>query len=161
AVLYGAAIFGANPSVVNKRCVQRTFGYRFGDRYNPQRHGMDKSQLKMYTDGRGHEMVDLCFKVMVERGQGINGDDSFPSEISPPRNGLQSLPFDIYASVKTRPVFIHEAEHVAKIDIPLPYGYDHRQLRFKITLFFGQTEIRAQVTNQMTGETEEVELQYN
>jgi hypothetical protein len=154
AVLAGAVIYGARPSLIKTRTSSLTYGYGIRTDFNSDEDPPDRCLI----DEEGNPKVRRL-KILVERGKTIKYDEEVCSTAFPVEKGQQRATFVFYATESIDPRYPDE-EGVQKkgtITVELPKLPRRRKRKLHdrpIRLFatFGDTKIDVRAIDEVSGE---------
>ena len=160
AVLYGAAHFAYDPQTRSRRS-KYTYGC---DSAMPFRKGIDPP-AKIYVSKRdGIIYCDKRFSQFVSAGQAVGSDEAVTQIFTPMEDGQSGVDFDFYRSRKTYPQYTDEpgVDHIGTLRVDYGEMADRPidEKGVKVTMFFGDTMIRTRAILEASGESVEVELDF-
>ncbi|XP_069106430.1 heat shock 70 kDa protein 12A-like [Argopecten irradians] len=152
AVMYGAVLFGFEPLVINSRICRHTYGVKV---YEVFKEGCHRPEHKAIVDG---DIVckDL-FDGLVRKGDAVKiMETRSKNYISTHRDisrRFVTTGCGVYASTSTSPRYTTDDSCVRLgcINIEPPADGWPQTVNYNVNMFFGQTEFKVTVTNDVTG----------
>ncbi len=149
AVVLGAVLYGLGPEQIAHRRSRYTYGIRILAPFQPS---VDPEARKVSKGESGDWCERFC--PFVEQGQLIGVDHKVDYLFEPLRLGQEQATFKFYAVDGPAPTYFEgKMTPVDELTIPIPEEARHRKLTIKVSLYFGRTEIAAEATDSLTGES--------
>ena len=155
-VLKGGVMFGHAPSVIQNRICRLTYGRRVGVRYDPRKHGKDKSRV---TEWDGVEYQRGIFRAIVRKGESIKVGE-VKKFLGTPVSGDQiEIANELYCTEEDDVSYCDDpgVQFVGKWLTPLEGEGLNRELETRF--LFGETEIICQ--SRQKGQKNWVEAVYD
>ena len=142
AIVLGAAMYGANPLIIQDRVAPFTIGYQTGVPWNDADHeGKEKTVVK-----RLGVMVPYCtdmFQKFVAVGTRMAAGQCVTFLCTPLRDGQTSCHVAIFIEEKDpNPTFIQTCKPAGSLTVPMPDITGGLSRQVEVSMFFGDTEIR-------------------
>jgi hypothetical protein len=143
AVLTGAVMFGLKPQSLRTRVMQRTYGMRVSDDYNPNKHSARRNAAEL-TVVKGKEIYQMnnLWSNLCQVGDSIHSDEYRRVQLYPTHDKQKQLVVDIYQSSKRGNMYVDEdATSIRKlgqlvVDIPHD-GVPLLSKLFVVNIWFG------------------------
>jgi hypothetical protein len=143
AVLTGAVMFGLKPQSLRTRVMQRTYGMRVSDDYNPNKHSARRNAAEL-TIVKGKEIYQMnnLWSNLCQVGDSIHSDEYRRVQLYPTHDKQKQLVVDIYQSSKRGNMYVDEdATSIRKlgqlvVDIPQD-GIPLLSKLFVVNIWFG------------------------
>jgi len=150
AVLKGAVIFGHAPETISNRVMRYTYGVNYMLEFDPEVHPEEKRIQK----GDDVKCKDL-FEVFVEEGQLVRTGEVISKTYSPATKNQKALVMKIYVSTKKSPKFVTDEGcwKLGKLVVQLPETEDNTNLDIDEKMIFGETELRVEAVEPVSGKT--------
>ena len=152
--LKGAVMYGLNPTIVRVRRSAMTYGVGVLNKFIPGIHPDNKKVLK-----GGEAWCSDIFDTYVFVDQPISYGETVTRSYTPAKNNLQSTVITICASENECVQYITDpgVKKVCELKLLMLGGTPIGQPReLKLTMMFGNTEITIQATDQSSGQTTKV-----
>ncbi|XP_061169337.1 heat shock 70 kDa protein 12B-like [Saccostrea echinata] len=148
AVLKGAVLFGHDLNIISERILRYTYGTDTDARFDPAIHSKDRK----YVDDYGVTRCKYSFSVLKKAGESITSDGHKVTRIvAALRKNQSALKYTILYTEKSDIVYINDdCKFLGKVNIPLTGNKDTNR-ECKISIIFGLTEIRCEVTEMSSG----------
>lgn len=160
AVLYGATHFAYDPQTRARRA-KYTYGCALAW---PFREGRDP-QSKLRINDRGERMCTHPFTVFVESGQTVAVDQSVTQSCYPFNTNDREVMIEFFRTRRKDPVYTDEpgSSRIGQLTVDLSGIIDiaHNEKEIIITLFLGDTKMRAYARLAKTGQTIDAELEFD
>jgi ankyrin len=155
AVVKGAVMWRQDPSIIQSRRADATYGMCISEVFDATRHS------RSYQYRCSEEGVDRCgaiFKVFIEKGETTEFDDVYTTFGDPVNQSDTELCVPIY-STTNGVQYVRDkngqwiVEEVGKlvIEVPNPDNFPKHKRRIRYCVSFSGTEIRATATYQIDG----------
>ncbi|XP_062593077.1 heat shock 70 kDa protein 12A-like [Saccostrea cucullata] len=138
-VLKGAALFGQNPTVIDSRIAQRTYGVKTNMTFDPSKH--DESR-KFEVEGI-FKCEDL-FDTHVKIGDTLLLNVAQEEQIyTPLRANQTAIGIPLYKSIKANPMYTDDPSctYLGTLEVAMPDLTGGKDRKVKVSLIFGGTEI--------------------
>ena len=152
--LKGAVMYGLNPTIVRVRRSAMTYGVGILNKFIPGVHPQEKKVAK-----GGEEWCTDIFDTYVFVDQPIAYGDTVTRSYTPAQNNLQSTVITICASENEFVRYVTDpgVKKVGELNLLMPGSTAKGHPReLKLTMMFGNTEITIQATDQSSGQTAKV-----
>ena len=155
AVVHGAVMWRKDPTIIQSRAADATYGIAIGPVFNPSVH----DEHYKYFDEDGILHCDNIFSVFVLKGEMIN-DEVYKTTGIPTHQRETKKCIDIYSTTDDGVQYVVDKEGkptVCKIgqlvlDIPNPNNVPRKDRKIDIFMDFSGTEIKARAQYCITGE---------
>jgi hypothetical protein len=141
AVLFGAVLFGCDPSVIGSRTSRYTYGCRSAELFDPN---LDQGKTVSTAD-TGKVYCEDRFSVFVTRGQVIDVDHKESTNYHPLRDSQERITFDLYRTSSINPRHVDEpgCEKIGQFKIELGDSMNSPLEKRTVTveMKFGDTDI--------------------
>ena len=157
-VIRGACMFGLNPRLITSRIAKMTYGINTLTTYDPDRHPEEKKVVI--------EDEDFCqdvFDVFVKKGQSVSIDEVHTKIYCPVRTRQTVMRIIFYCTESTDVQFVDEPGVSQLGELSIDIGKPFQTVEdktVKVTLMFGQTNIRATATNKDSTEVKNCEFKF-
>ncbi|XP_060083796.1 heat shock 70 kDa protein 12B-like [Ylistrum balloti] len=150
-VLCGAVIYGHSPGTISTRVVRYTYGVSYMVEFEPNKHPEDK---KVEKEGEAPQCKDL-FEIFVQMGTPLKTGESISKVYSPARKDSKRMVIKVYASSKKDPQFVTEEGcwRLGILLVDLPDSNDNSELDVQERMIFGETELRVEAVEPVSGKT--------
>jgi hypothetical protein len=158
AVLEGAVHYAYDPQIVARK-TKLTYGIHSNREFKP---GMDPLSKK-FEDGEGRAMCHDYFAVFVDAQEIVRVGKCVSHPFVPLYGGQTKMDISIHATRKPRPRYVDEdgVNELGKMVVDLS-SVMHKRLEdrsVKVSMFFGETELRVQAVVEGTQETLQTTLE--
>ena len=155
AVVHGAVMWRKDPSIIQSRAADATYGIASGPQFDQFIH--DKHY--MYYDVDDTRRCRDVFKVFVLKGEMVR-NEVYKTSLIPKSQESLKMYIDIYSTAESEVQYIKDKENKATvykvgeldIDIPNPNDVPRKEREVDIFMDFSGTEIQARATYRVTGE---------
>ena len=154
AVVSGAVMWRKDPSIIQSRIADATYGIECGPLFNPAIH----DEHYKYVDEDGVQRCDKVFQVFVHKGEVLK-DEVYKAILFPRYQWYTQAYIPIYCTEdngvqhvidkKGKPTVLKIGELV--LDIPNPDNIPRKERKFDIFMDFSGTEIQARAQYRITG----------
>ncbi|XP_021375611.1 heat shock 70 kDa protein 12A-like [Mizuhopecten yessoensis] len=153
AVMYGAVLCGFEPLVISSRVCRHTYGI---DVFEDFREGYHQSRYKEMIDGS--PCCVNVFSVLVKEGEAIGTSETRKRTYSSTHRDedrrylIMEVP--VFASKNVCPIYTTEGSCVAlgRVQVEPPADGWPLEVHYTVHMFFGQTEFKVVVTNDVSGQ---------
>ena len=151
-------MFGLNPRLITSRIAKMTYGINTLTTYDPDRHPEEKKVVI--------EDEDFCqdvFDVFVKKGQSVSIDEVHTKIYCPVRTRQTVMRIFFYCTESTDVQFVDEPGVSQLGELSIDIGKPFQTVEdktVKVTLMFGQTNIRATATNKDSTEVKNCEFKF-
>ena len=155
AVVRGAVMWRKDPSIIQSRAADATYGIDTGPLFNPLVH----DEHYKFVDEDGLQRCNRVFKVFVLKGEVVN-DEEYKTTLIPARQRSTQENISIYSTAadgvqytldKEKKATVHKIGELV-IDIPNPDNKPKKERKIDIFMDFSSTEIRARAQYRITGQ---------
>lgn len=157
-VIRGACMFGLNPRLITSRIAKMTYGINTLTTYDPDRHPEEKKVVI--------EDEDFCqdvFDIFVKKGQSVSIDEVHTKIYCPVRTRQTVMRIIFYCTESTDVQFVDEPGVSQLGELSIDIGKPFQTVEdktVKVTLMFGQTNIKATATNKDSTEVKNCEFKF-
>ena len=156
AVMCGAVYFGLNPDIWIDRVASRTYGKSVAKEF---RIG-DPESKKIIEDG-----VQYCkdqFDIFVRKGDIVTAGKKVTKQYIPLTKDQKSRRVVLYSSTSDNPTFIDEPNVIShqSQDITREDTRSGKDWTIEVSMYFGETEIKVEITDFDTGLTKVLKLDF-
>ncbi|XP_062593076.1 heat shock 70 kDa protein 12A-like [Saccostrea cucullata] len=150
AVLKGAVLFGKNPTIIDCRIAQRTYGIASSTTFNPEIH---REAKKFRVNG-----VDKCdglFSRHVKKNDELKLNVAQAEKTyTPLKSNQTSMRISLYKSENDNPMYIDDpgCKYLGSYDVDMQDTTGGLDRKVKVSLLFGDTEIEVQSLVVRTGD---------
>ncbi|XP_029967741.1 heat shock 70 kDa protein 12A-like [Salarias fasciatus] len=157
AIMMGAVLFGRNPAVVASRKSAFTYGVKTIQTFDPSKHREDK---KFIADGI-EKCGDLFYR-LVEIDEDVGWAETRDFSFVPTASTQTAMSFSFFRTERKNPQYVDEwgVEEIGSMKVSMPDTTRGRDRRVKLQIKFGFTEMKATATDEDSGCTESVELDF-
>ncbi|XP_033743554.1 heat shock 70 kDa protein 12B-like [Pecten maximus] len=150
-VLSGAVIYGHSPGSISTRVVRYTYGVSYMLDFESGKHPENK---KVEKEGRPSICKDL-FEIFVQMGSPIKTGEVISKVYSPARKESKIMVIKVYASSKKNPEFVTDEGcwKLGKLVVDLPDSENSSELEIHERMVFGETELRVEAVEPVSGKT--------
>ncbi|XP_023192353.1 heat shock 70 kDa protein 12A-like [Xiphophorus maculatus] len=152
AIMRGAVEFGRNPDVVASRKSSYTYGFAVCEKFDESKH----KEEKKFT-AKGVEWSRDIFRKLVEEDEDLGSQGTREFLCSSARAGQKQMRVRFFRSLRKDPVYVDDwgVEKVGSFIVDMTGGG-----KVNLEIDFGYTEIKATGTNQISGETQTVKIDF-
>jgi molecular chaperone DnaK (HSP70) len=160
AIVEGAVSFGLDPTTIRARCSRLTYGYRCS---KPFEEGIDPERKRFFSERAGQDYCDDRFGIMAAKGESIEADKITIAYINPNRKYTPSTRFKLLSTNQKRVRYTDESDVIEHEELEFFREGDacYSDKGWEIKFHFGETEIRAEITDQATNETKKAKLRFS
>jgi len=156
AVMYGAVYFGLNPNIWIDRVASRTYGKSVAKEFCIG----DPESKKIIEDG-----VKYCkdhFDIFVRKGDIVTAGKKVTRQYIPLTKDQKSRRVMLYSSTSDNPVFVDEPNVIShqSQDITRDDTRSGKDWTIEVSMYFGETEIKVEITDFDTGLTKVLKLDF-
>uniref|UniRef100_A0A3B5M5I2 Heat shock protein family A (Hsp70) member 12A.2 n=1 Tax=Xiphophorus couchianus TaxID=32473 RepID=A0A3B5M5I2_9TELE len=152
AIMRGAVEFGRNPDVVASRKSSYTYGFAVCEKFDESKH----KEEKKFTS-KGVVWSRDIFRKLVEEGEDLGSEGTREFLCRPVKADQEEMKLRFFHSLRKDPVYVDDwgVEEVGSFIVDMTGGG-----KVKLEIDFGSTEITATGTNQISGETQTVKIDF-
>ncbi|XP_032424327.1 heat shock 70 kDa protein 12A-like [Xiphophorus hellerii] len=152
AIMRGAVEFGRNPNVVASRKSSYTYGFAVCEKFDESKH----KEGKKFT-AKGVDLSRDIFRKLVEEDEDLGSENTREFLCSSARADQVEMKLRFFRSLRKDPVYVDDwgVEKVGSFIVDMTGGG-----KVKLEIDFGSTEITAIGTNQISGETQTVKIDF-
>ena len=156
-VIRGAVMFGLNPRLITSRIAKMTYGINTLTTFNPERHPENKKVVI-----EGEDFCEDVFDVFVRKNQSVGIDEKHTKIYCPVRSRQTVMRIIFFCTDSVDVEFVDEpgVKKLGELSIDIGKAFQTVEDKtVKVTLMFGDTSIKASVTNKDS--TEERNCEFN
>ena len=156
-VIRGAVMFGLNPRLITSRIAKMTYGINTLTTFNPERHPENKKVVI-----EGEDFCEDVFDVFVRKNQSVGIDEKHTKIYCPVRSRQTVMRIIFFCTDAVDVEFVDEpgVKKLGELSIDIGKAFQTVEDKtVKVTLMFGDTSIKASVTNKDS--TEERNCEFN
>ncbi|XP_028673554.2 heat shock 70 kDa protein 12A-like [Erpetoichthys calabaricus] len=159
AIMKGAVMFGNNPTLIRSRVCALTYGIMTTETFDPKKH--DKQKLQVNNQKDYYYCKDIFFK-LVEKGQNIENNEKVVYYLMPIDDGQEKMSFRFFTTKQHKVTYTDEpgVKQIGSFTVPLPKGYTKHNVKVRLDIKFGSTEIKATATEQISQKKKEIKLDF-
>ena len=155
AVVHGAVMWRKDPTIIQSRAADATYGISVGYSFNPSVH--DEHYKYFNEEGRLH--CSSIFKVFVLKGEMVK-DEIYNTTVVPHHQRMTRKSISIYSTTDDGVQYVVDKEGKSTVykigqlvlDVPNPDNVPRKDRKIDIFMDFSGTEIKARAQYRITGE---------
>ncbi|MGW4029342.1 hypothetical protein ACWEFL_08455 [Streptomyces sp. NPDC004838] len=149
AVLTGAVHIAYDPGMVVSRLARHTYGIELATPWEEE----DGASRRTVVDGVA--MCEERFKVLVNRGQAVQIDESAEMSVAPLTRRSKRMAIRFFRTMAARPRYVDDSgcEQIATILVPLRRHHRKSEDGFTLKFYFGKSQIEVEAIDDKTGES--------
>ena len=155
AVVHGAVMWRKDPTIIQSRAADATYGISVGPVFNPSVH--DEHYKYFNEEGRLH--CSSIFKVFVLKGEMVK-DEIYNTTVVPRHQRMTRKSISIYSTTDDGVQYVVDKEGKSTVykigqlvlDVPNPDNVPRKDRKIDVFMDFSGTEIKARAQYRITGE---------
>jgi molecular chaperone DnaK (HSP70) len=160
AIVEGAVSFGLEPKTIRARCSRLTYGYACA---YPFEEGKDPESKRFFSEREGTDYCNSRFAIMVGKGEPVDTERVTIHHIYPSRKYTSGINFRLLSTDKERVRYTDEMDVIEHEALELSREGDacYSDKGWEIKFHFGETQIRAEITDLATSNTKQAMLRFS
>ena len=154
AVVQGATMFGQRPSTVSSRIMATTYGFRNYETFNPKVHYLAKKEVI-----EGEVLCKDCLRVVVKENEAVKVGEKRCFLVNPTCSENDRIPVSFFTSTDPKVMYTTDpavGPCIGEMIVSSPDTSKGKGREIEISVYFGETEIKATAVDKTSGNTETV-----
>ena len=152
AIVEGAVSYGLNPSIIPLRRSRLTYGCGTAKPFDPDQDPEDKKFRSSYYNNALY--CDDRFDIFVKAGEVVEAGKSVSRIFEPQQQNQKAIDFRFYSTEQQEVRYTDEpsVDEIGQLAVELPkVELPDARRKINVTMYFGDTEIKVEATDQETG----------
>ena len=158
AVVQGATMFGQKPTTVTSRVMATTYGFEIYRNFDPE---VDPLEKKL--DVEGTAKCKNVFDVVVKENDSVNVGETKRFIRHPIYSDQKNAKFEFYTSTNPNVKYTTDSTvgpSIGKMEVDSPDTSKGKDREIELSIFFGETEIKATAIDKTSGNVANVKLDF-
>jgi molecular chaperone DnaK (HSP70) len=157
AIVTGAASFGRNPALIRARRTRLTYGTDIVTSFIP---GFHEENKKVHHPEHTEPLCKDIFQTFIHAGQSVEINSEVTEKFGVISASQREVHIGIFSTDEEEVIYIDEASvtKIGEIILKMPFTTGGLDRKLAITMYFGDTKIRAKAKDLTQGSGEEVEI---